>query len=161
MSTPKTVGKNKVITMQYSLTNADGVVVRDAGGAPISYLHGAGQLFPKLESELESHVIGDIVRVKLLPNDAFGKRNLDLVHQVPLDELPPEDKVEVGGQLVGQDEDGNEVMFTVTAIEEAMVSLDGNHPFAGQSLVFEIEIEDIREASGEELRQQKVIAWQT
>jgi FKBP-type peptidyl-prolyl cis-trans isomerase SlyD len=161
MSTPKTVGKNKVITMQYSLTNADGVVVRDASGEPISYLHGAGQLFPKLESELESHVIGDIVRAKLLPDDAFGKRNLDLVHQVPLDELPPEDKVEVGGQLVGQDEDGNEVMFTVTAIEAAMVSLDGNHPFAGQSLVFEIEIEDIREASGEELRQQKVIAWQT
>jgi FKBP-type peptidyl-prolyl cis-trans isomerase SlyD len=161
MSTPKTVGKNKVVTMQYSLTNADGVVVRDASGAPISYLHGAGLLFPKLESELESHVIGDIVRVKLLPDDAFGKRNLDLVHQLPLDELPPEDKVEVGGQLAGQDEDGNEVMFTVTAIEEAMVSLDGNHPFAGQSLVFEIEIEDIREASGEELRQQKVIAWQT
>jgi FKBP-type peptidyl-prolyl cis-trans isomerase SlyD len=161
MSTPKTVGKNKVVTMQYSLANADGVVVRNASGAPISYLHGAGLLFPKLENELASHVIGDIVRVKLLPDDAFGKRNLDLVHQLPLDELPSEDKVEVGGQLVGQDEDGNEVMFTVTAIEAAMVSLDGNHPFAGQSLVFEIEIEDIREASGEELRQQKVIAWQT
>jgi len=144
--------------MQYSLANADGVVVRDAGGAPISYLHGAGLLFPKLENELESHVIGDIVRAKLLPDDAFGKRNLDLIHQVPLDELPPEDKVEVGGQIVGQDEDGNEIMFTVTAIDEAMVSLDGNHPLAGQSLVFEIEIEDIREASAEELRQQKVIA---
>jgi FKBP-type peptidyl-prolyl cis-trans isomerase SlyD len=161
MSTPKTVGKNKVITMQYSLTNADGVVVRDASGAPISYLHGAGLLFPKLERELESHVIGDIVRAKLLADDAFGKRNLDLIHQVPLDELPPDEKIEVGGQIVGQDEDGNEVMFTVTAIEEAMVSLDGNHPFAGQTLVFEIEIEGIREATAEELRQQKVIPQQT
>ena len=154
MSTPKTVARNSVVTMQYSLTNADGVVVRDASGAPISYLHGAGLLFPKLESALESHAIGDIVRAKLLPDDAFGKRNLDLVHQVPLHELPPEDSIEVGGQIVGQDEDGNEVIFTVTAIEEAMVKLDGNHPFAGQSLVFEIEIEDIREATAEELRQQ-------
>lgn len=150
-----------VITMQYSLTNADGVVVRDASGAPISYLHGAGLLFPKLERELESHVIGDIVRAKLLADDAFGKRNLDLIYQVPLDELPPDEKIKVGGQVVGQDEDGNEVIFTVTAIEEAMVSLDGNHPFAGQSLVFEIEIEGIREATAEELRQQKVIAQQT
>lgn len=150
-----------VITMQYSLTNADGVVVRDASGAPISYLHGAGLLFPKLERELESHVIGDIVRTKLLADDAFGKRNLDLIYQVPLDELPPDEKIKVGGQVVGQDEDGNEVIFTVTAIEEAMVSLDGNHPFAGQSLVFEIEIEGIREATAEELRQQKVIARQT
>lgn len=157
MSKPETVGPNKVITMQYSLTNADGVVVREASGAPVSYLHGAGVLFPKLESELESHAAGDIVTARLLPDDAFGKRDVDLVHQVPLEELPPGDTVEVGGNITGQDEDGNEVTFTVTGIENGIVSLDGNHPFAGQSLVFEVEIQGIREATDEEVRQRKVL----
>lgn len=143
--------------MQYSLTNADGVVVREASGAPVSYLHGAGVLFPKLESELESHAAGDIVTARLLPDDAFGKRDVDLVHQVPLEELPPGDTVEVGGNITGQDEDGNEVTFTVTGIENGIVSLDGNHPFAGQSLVFEVEIQGIREATDEEVRQRKVL----
>ncbi len=100
MSKPEIINRHKVVTLQYSLTNVDGVVVREATGAPIRYLHGAGLLFPKLESELESHAIGDIVTAKLLPDDAFGKRNVDLVHQVPLDELPPEETVEIGGRII-------------------------------------------------------------
>jgi len=143
--------------MQYSLTNTDGVVVREAASAPITYLHGAGLLFPKLENALEAHTIGDIVTARLLPDDAFGKRNIDLIHQVPLHELPPEDTIEVGGKITGSDEDGNEVTFSVTAIEKDIVSLDGNHPFAGQTLVFEVEIQAIRNATEEEIRLQQVI----
>ena len=157
MSKPETVGRHKVFSMQNSLTNTDGVFVREASGAPVTYLHGAGLLFPKLENELESHTIGDIVTARLLPDDAFGKRNIDLVHQVPLSELPAEENIEVGGKIVGSDEDGNEVTFLVTGIEEGIVSLDGNHPFAGQSLVFEVEIQAIRDATAEEIRQQQVL----
>jgi len=158
MGKPETVGRYKVVTMQYSLTNTDGVVVREASGTPVTYLHGAGLLFPKLENELESHSVGDIVTARLLPDDAFGKRNLDLVHQVPLDELPPGETIEVGGSIVGTDEDGNEITFTVTGIDKGIINLDGNHPFAGQSMVFEVEIQAIRDATEEEIRQQKVIA---
>ena len=78
-----TVGPHKVVTMQYSLTNTDGVVVREATGKPVTYLHGSGALFPKLERELESRCVGDIVATRLLPDDAFGKRDLDLVCEVP------------------------------------------------------------------------------
>jgi len=157
MRKSETIGHHKVVTMQYSLTNTDGVLIREATGAPVSYLHGAGLLFEKLENELAAHAIGDIVTTRLLPDDAFGKRNIDLVHQIPLDELPREDKIEVGGKLNGKDEDGNEVAFTVTGIADGIVSLDGNHPFAGQSLVFEIEIQAIRDATEEEIRQGKVL----
>jgi len=156
MSKPEIVGRHKVVCMQYSLTNTDGVVVREATSAPITYLHGAGLLFPKLENALEAHTIGDIVTARLLPDDAFGKRNIDLIHQVPLHELPPEDTIEVGGKITGSDEDGNEVTFSVTAIEKDIVSLDGNHPFAGQTLVFEVEIQAIRNATEEEIRLQQV-----
>jgi FKBP-type peptidyl-prolyl cis-trans isomerase SlyD len=158
MSKPETVDRHKVVTMQYSLTNTDGVVVREASGKPVSYLHGAGLLFRKLENELETHAVGDIVTARLLPDDAFGKRNIDLVHQVPLHELPPDETIEVGGKIVGTDDNGNEVTFIVTGMEDGIVSLDGNHPFAGQSLVFEVEIQAIRNATEEEIRQQKVLA---
>ena len=96
MSKPDTVGPRKVITLQYSLTNTDGVVVREASDTPINYLQGAGLLFPMLEGALESPTSGDIVTVRLLPDDAFGKRNLELLHQLPLDELPAGDIAEVG-----------------------------------------------------------------
>ena len=156
MDKPQTIAANKVITMQYSLTNAHGVVVREAGGKAVTYLHGTGALFPRLERELESHCIGDIVTARLLPEDAFGKRDVELLHQIPLAELPPGDTIEVGGRLTAHDESGNEISFTVTGIEDGIVSLDGNHPLAGQSLVFEVEIQGIRDATAEEIREGKV-----
>jgi len=156
MNKPETITANKVITMQYSLTNTNGVVVREASGEPVNYLHGAGVLFPKLERELESHCVGDIVTARLLPEDAFGKRDVDLLHKVPLDELPPEDPVDVGSSITGTDEAGNEITFTVTTIEEGIASMDGNHPLAGQSLIFEVEIQAIRDATAEEIREGKV-----
>ena len=152
MNKPQTIGTHKVITMQYSLANASGVLVREARGKPVTYLHGVGVLFPKLERELESHCVGDIVTARLLPEDAFGKRDVELLHKVALDELPPGESIEVGTQLTGKDEDGNEITFAVTAIEDGIASLDGNHPLAGQSLVFEVEIQGIRDATAEEIR---------
>ena len=89
MDKPQTIAANKVITMQYSLTNTNGVVVREARGKPVTYLHGAGVLFPRLERELESHGVGDIVTARLLPEDAFGKRDARLLQTLPLGELPP------------------------------------------------------------------------
>jgi FKBP-type peptidyl-prolyl cis-trans isomerase SlyD len=137
--------------MQYSLTNSQGVVVRDAGEVPVTYLHGAGVLFPKLEKALEQHVVGDIVTVRLLPDDAFGKRNVDLLCEVPLDEFPPGETIDIGGSIVGKSEDGVETGFTVTDIRDTIAYLDGNHPLAGQSLVFEVEVQAIRNASDAEI----------
>jgi FKBP-type peptidyl-prolyl cis-trans isomerase SlyD len=151
MKNRQTVVPDKVITIQYSLTNANGVVVREATGKPVSYLHGRNALPTKLERCLETHMTGDIVRTRLLPDDAFGKRNPDLVCEMPLDEFPPGENIEPGGQVVGTDEDGNQVMFTITGIRDGIAQLDGNHPFAGQTLVFEVEIQDIRDATADEL----------
>lgn len=138
--------------MQYSLTNADGVVLRDAASKAVNYLHGAGTIPPRLEQELESHKVGDIVRTRLLPDDAFGRRDVELVHEVPLNEIPESEQIEAGGQIVGTDQDGNEVTFAVTAINDGIASLDGNHPLAGQTLIFEVEIQAIRDATDEEIR---------
>jgi len=151
------ITRNKVITMQYSLANSQGVVIREATTPPIKYLHGAGKLFPKLEQALASHVVGDIVSVRLLPDDAFGKRKVELLCQVPLHEFPQGEPIEAGGSVVGKGDDGEEIRFIITAIRDGIAHLDGNHPLAGQSLVFEIEIQAIRNASAEEISQGKVL----
>jgi FKBP-type peptidyl-prolyl cis-trans isomerase SlyD len=151
MENKQTVSLNKVVTMQYSLTNADGVVVREAGGMAISYLHGSGAIPPRLEGKLENHEVGDIVRARLLPDDAFGKRDVELLYQVPISELPPGEKIETGGQIVGTDENGKETLFTITDVRDGVAFLDGNHPLAGQTLVFEVEIQGIRDATPGEL----------
>jgi len=156
MHKTQTVGRHKIVTMQYSLTNTDGVIVREATGKPVTYLHGAGTLFPRLERELESHSVGDIVTAKLLPDDAFGKRDLDLVCEVPITEFPPEETLVVGGHVVGTDDNGEQITFTVTEIRDDVACLDGNHPLAGQALVFEVEIQDIRDATAAELHQGEV-----
>jgi hypothetical protein len=72
MSDKQTVRRRKVVTMEYSLCNTEGVVVREAGAAPVTCLHGVGGLFTRLEQELENHAVGDIVTARLLPDDAFG-----------------------------------------------------------------------------------------
>jgi len=101
MADSRIVGREKVVTMQFSISSAGGAVVRGADNEPVSYLHGTSRLFPKLERDLEHHCLGDIVTVRLLPDDAFGKRDLDLVQEVPLSALPAGEKVEIGGQVVG------------------------------------------------------------
>ena len=94
----------------------------------------------------------------MLPDDAFGKRDPDLVQEVPLSELPPGENIEAGGKITGRDEQGNEVTFAVTEIRGDIVHLDGNHPLAGQALLFEVEIQGIRDATEEEVRTGKAMA---
>ncbi len=151
MTDRQQITRNTVITMQYSLANSQGIVIREASSPPVKYLHGSGTLFPKLEQALENHRAGDIITVRLLPNDAFGKRKIELLHQVPLREFPPGEHIEVGGSVVGKGEDGEEVRFVVTDIRDGVAHLDGNHPLAGQSLVFEVEIQAVRDATAEEI----------
>ena len=130
--------------------------MRDAASKPVNYLHGAGSIPPRLEQALHSHRIGDIVKARLLPDDAFGERDPELVCDVPLDEIPVSEKIEIGGRIVGTDQEGNEVTFVITAIDNGVVSLDGNHPLAGETLIFEVEIQAIRDATDEELRTGRV-----
>jgi FKBP-type peptidyl-prolyl cis-trans isomerase SlyD len=142
---------NTVITMQYSLANDQGVVIREATSPPVKYLHGSGTLFPKLEQALENHRVGDIITVRLLPDDAFGKRKVELLCRVPLQEFPPGEHIQAGGSVVGKGEDGEDVRFLITDIRDGFAHLDGNHPLAGQSLVFEIEVQAVRKATAEEI----------
>lgn len=148
------VVKNSVITLDYRVTNPEGVEVDD-GQTPLVYLHGGyDDLFPKLEEALEGKAVGDTVTVRLHADEAFGEYDPELVQIESLDNLPEE--VEVGMELEGapadeSDEDEEIIFYRVTAIDGDEATLDGNHPLAGQPLVFTCTVAAIRPASADEL----------
>lgn len=161
MASNERITKHKQVTLQYSLTTGNGAEIRAASSKPIHYVQGCGNLFPKLEGALEGQCIGELVRVRLLPDDAFGRRETELLHEVPLDALPPGEDIATGKSLVGQDEQGNAINFRITAIENGLVKLDANHPLAGETLIFEVEIQGIRDASAAEIAQAEAIGLQS
>lgn len=148
------VVKNSVVTLNYRVTTPDGAEVDD-GKEALVYLHGGhNDLFPKLEEALDGKSVDDTVTVRLHADEAFGEYDAELVHTEPLSNLPEE--VEVGMELEGEpaddgDEDEDVIIYRVTEIDGDEATLDGNHPLAGQALIFTCTVAAVRPASAAEL----------
>jgi len=139
-----------VVALQYTLKNSAGEVLDQASREdPLRYLHGAGNLIPGVEKALAGNAAGAAVEVTVPPDEGYGQRNDQLVFQVPRTELP-DGELQLGMQFQVQGEDGSGVV-TVTGIEDDAVTLDGNHPLAGETLHFAMEVVEVREATAEEL----------
>ena len=146
------VGKDKVVLMHYTLKNDAGDVIDSSdGGDPLPFLQGHGNIIPGLESALEGSKIGDKLDVSIKPEEGYGERMQDAIQEIPSSALQGVDKVKVGMQLQSQDQDGNAFLVSVTKIEDDKITVDGNHPLAGQTLHFSVSIESIRKAEPEEL----------
>ena len=145
------IAQDQVVSIHYTLKNDAGEVLdSSASGEPLTYLHGHGQLIPGLERELAGKNVGDKLAVTIPPADAYGDYDKALVQRVPRRALRGVQQVRVGMQLQAQTEHGARTV-TVTQLTGDMVTLDGNHPLAGQSLNFEVEVKDARQATAEEL----------
>jgi len=146
------IAKNAVVSLTYQLADAEGAILEKAGD-PISYLHGGYDgIFPTVEEALDGKNIGDTFSVSMEPDDAFGEYEHDLVRAEPRDMFPKE--VAVGMQFEGGaegDDDEDFMLYTVTEVTADEVTVDGNHPLAGKSLVFSGIITGVRAASAEEL----------
>ena len=140
-----------VVTMHYVLKDDTGQVIdASAEGEPLSYLHGHGNLVPGLERELEGKSAGDKLKVKVPAADGYGERDDRLIQRIPRRTLRGIAQVRVGMRLTAQTQQGPRPV-TVTQIAGDLITIDGNHPLAGQNLNFEIEVSDVRESTAEEL----------
>jgi FKBP-type peptidyl-prolyl cis-trans isomerase SlyD len=144
------IAQDAVVSIHYTLTDDKGEKLDSSDGTPLAYLHGNGNLIPGLERELEGKSAGDKLIVKIAAADAYGEYDKALVQRVPRRALKGIGDLRVGMQLHTQSPDGVRAV-TVTQIVGDMVTVDGNHPLAGQNLNFEVEITDVREATEEEL----------
>lgn len=141
----------KVVTFHYTLKNDAGKIIESSiGQEPLDYLHGHKNIIPGLEKELTGKSVGDKFTAAIEPEGAYGNYDDRLVDILSRGDFPSVNELQVGMQFEVKDTDGHGVI-TVTKIEGDDITVDGNHPLAGERLTFEIEVVDIREASAEEL----------
>ena len=145
------IAKNKVIFIDYTLTDAQGTELDSSHGRePFAYIHGIGNIIPGLESALEGKSKGDQVNAVIPPENAYGTRDETLVQQLPRSQFDTDQDIQVGMQFQAMSEAGPRVV-TVVTVDADNVTVDANHPLAGVTLHFDVTVKDIREATGEEL----------
>jgi len=145
------IRENTVVSIDYVLTDAAGAVLdRSAEGSPLSYLQGASNIIPGLERALEGKTQGESLQVEVAPADGYGDYDQDLVQVVSRELFEDADALEPGMRFQANSDSGT-LLVTVTDVSDDGVTVDGNHPLAGQTLTFDVTVAGVREATEEEL----------
>lgn len=167
------IEKNTIVSLRYKLSDAQNNIIEEPD-TPMVYLHGGyAGTFPKIESLLDGKDIGFETTVQLEPQDAFGEYDPNLLKIEPRERFP--EPLEIGMQFEGVPEEGTEgieaaeldemdddeddpesdtLIYTVTDLADKQVVLDGNHPLAGMALRFWLQVEDVRQATDDEIANQ-------
>lgn len=141
---------NTAVSIHYTLTNAGGETLDSSVGAePLVYLHGAGNIIPGLENALTGKSAGDKFNVTIEPEEAYGEKRAEMI-QVVSKSMFGDMPVEEGMQFHAEVSHGPGII-TVIHIDGDDVTIDGNHPLAGEALTFDVEVMNVREATGDEI----------
>ena len=142
---------NAVVLIHYTLTSDAGETLdSSAGREPLAYLQGFGNIIPGLEQALLGKKAGDKLKVSIPPAEAYGVRNDELVEVVPRSAFGGAPDLEVGMQFQARTPEGMKVV-TIVDVSGDEITLDGNHPLAGETLHFDVEVVTVRAATAEEL----------
>lgn len=145
------IRKGKVVSVTYTLQNEQGQVFEQSD-IPVPYLHGhASGLFDKIEQQLEGKHPGDVIEATLSPEEGFGPHDPALTFTDDLENVPPELRY-LGANLEAQNASGEMLTFVVKRIENGKLTVDANHPLAGQTVKFVVTVNDVRDANPDELR---------
>lgn len=147
------IAQNTVVSIDYTLTNDEGEVIDSSEGrAPLVYMHGHGNIVVGLERALAGKQVGDNVHVSVPPAEGYGEHDPARIQAVPRTALPPDMNVQPGMQLMARGPDGGVFPLWVVQVEEDGIVVDGNHPLAGETLNFVVDVRAIRAATAEELQ---------
>lgn len=147
------VSPNKMVVMDYTLRLGSGEVVDSSEDRrPLEFIFGAGDLIPGLERELEGLEEGNEKEVTVSPQDGYGERDPAMVTAVPANKFPQEIELTIGTVLYAKGPDGGDIPITVVNIEDDSVTVDLNHPLAGENLHFTVAVRSVRDATAEELQ---------
>lgn len=148
------VEADKVILIHYTLTDDEGTVLdssRDEEGEPLPYLHGHQNIVPGLEAGLDGKKVGDKLVVDVAPEDGYGVRHDEPPQPVPREAFPEGVELEPEMSFFVEAPNGQPVQVFVASVEDDVVFLDTNHPLAGKTLHFDVEIVGVREPHPSEL----------
>lgn len=145
------IERGKVVSFNYTARDAEGQELESSGGeTPAVYLHGRSQIVPGLENEMRGKQAGDRFTVTVAPEHAYGMRDPDAVRRIPVKHLIKPGKLSVGKAVAVQTQRGPR-RATVLKVGRFNVDVDFNHPLAGRTLVFDVEVVGVRDATPEEL----------
>jgi FKBP-type peptidyl-prolyl cis-trans isomerase SlyD len=146
-----TIDADKVVTFHYRLRDSDGTFTESSEGKnPVTYMHGHNNIVPGLETEMVGKGSGDKFTATVAPEDAYGPHDPNAVQRVPIKHLANKGRL-VAGQMVAVNTRDGERHALVLKVGHFNVDLDLNHPLAGKTLIFDIDIVEVRAATSEEL----------
>jgi len=141
-----------VVTFHYALSDADGHPIESSQGRePLTVLLGRGGLVPGVEQALIGHEVGDKFEVVVTPEQGYGERREGWIERVPKKLFRDPDRLRPGMQTVLQERGGGARVVTVHKIGSSVIDVDLNHPMAGRTLHFALELTGVRAATPEEL----------
>lgn len=145
------ISKNKFVSLTYTITDEDDNILERID-MPIQYIQGVrSQVIKKIEQSLEGHQVGDLVHVSLSPEEGFGPHLPELTFSDDIENVPPQFH-NIGAEVEFQNDHGESKMFRVTNIEDGKLTVDGNHPFAGKTVTYNITVKEVRDATANELK---------
>ena len=148
------IDNNCIVALHYTLTNDQGEQLdSSAGHDPLEYLHGAAGIVPGLENELSGKEAGDKFVVVIKPEDAYGEVQPELMMVVAREQFPEGQDIQPGMTFQAQSSEGEERMLAIASVDGDEITVDGNHPLAGQVLHFDVSVESVRAATEEEVAQ--------
>ena len=146
------IGDNSVVSIHYTLKNDAGEVLDSSQGkGPLIYLHGANNLVPGLETELTGKTSGATFNASIPPDQAYGEVRDDFIQVLSKDMFRGAENVELGMSFMAQGDGDAQQQVRVTAVDGEDVTVDANHPMAGLTLHFEVEVVDVREGTDQEI----------
>ncbi len=146
-----TIQDKKAVSFHYTLTNQDGEQIESSRDKePMTYLHGARNIIPGLESAMAGKAAGDEFKVTIEPAQAYGEKVQAKIQRISSKHFKFPKKLKPG-QVVGLQTKNGPVKVTIVKIGRFNVDVDANHPLAGQTLTFDVEVSAVRDATEEEL----------
>jgi FKBP-type peptidyl-prolyl cis-trans isomerase SlyD len=140
------IREGAVVTIEYTLTDGAGNFIESTSGKePLTYIHGAGQIVPGLERELNGLKAGDEKKVQVRPEEGYGLPDEKAFQEFPKEKVPPEAH-KVGAMLMTKSPDGRTIPIRIHKVTDTTVVVDFNHPLAGKTLNFHIKVKDIKTA---------------
>ena len=137
---PEQAQKGDTVQVHYTGRLSDGQVFDSSeGGEPLEFKVGAGEVIKGFDDGVEGMSVGDKKRIEIESTDAYGERIEGLVQTIPREGLNLDTEPRVGMSLVMQLPDGNQIPVAVTEVTDDSITLDANHPLAGEKLIFDVE----------------------
>jgi FKBP-type peptidyl-prolyl cis-trans isomerase SlyD len=153
MANPICIAKDTIVSFHYKLSDDKGNHLEESSpGEPLMYLHGHQQIIPGLEKALADQKVGAKLEVTVSPDQGYGPYQKEMVIPIPRDQFKNKKDLKAGAVFELSDGQGQVLLARVITIEKDTVVVDANHPMAGKTLCFAVEIMAIREATSEELK---------